>query len=47
MSLRTEDIEYLIDFLHKTLLENDESDPFDLEEAKYILELKNKLKEML
>lgn len=45
--LNKEDIEYLVDFLNKTLLENDESDPFDLEEAEYLIELKNKLKEML
>lgn len=45
--LTNEDITYLIDFLSKTLQENDEADPFELDEAEYIIELKNKLKEML
>lgn len=42
-----EDITYLIDFITKTLNENDEQDPFDLNEAGYLIGLKNRLKEML
>lgn len=44
--LKLEDVNYLIDFLTKTLQENDEADPFELDEAEYILELIRKLKEM-
>lgn len=45
--MNKEDIEYLIDFLKKTLQENDESDPYDLQEVEYLLELISKLKGML
>ena len=45
--MNNEDYIYLIDFITKTLNMNDEQDPFDLEEAEYLLELKNKLKEMI
>lgn len=43
-TLNEEDIEYLRDFIWKTLQENDESDPFDLDEAEYLLQLREKLK---
>ena len=43
-SLNQEDLNYLADFIMKTLQENDENDPFDLEEAEYLLELRKKLR---
>lgn len=43
--MSNEDLIYLIDFITKTLNMNDEKDPFDLEEAEYLLELRRKLKE--
>jgi len=42
-----EDIAYLIDFITKTLRYNDEEDPFELDEAEYLLELKGKLRALL
>lgn len=42
--LTPEDVEYLADFIFQTLQENDESDPFDEDEANYLLELRRKLK---
>lgn len=45
--MNNEDIEYLIDFITQTLNNNDEQDPFDLDEAEYLLVLRRKLKNML
>lgn len=42
-----DDINYLIEFITKTLNENDEDDPFDLDEAEYLLEVRSRLKDML
>ena len=47
MGITDEDINYLVDFITKTLNENDEQDPFDLDEAEYLIAVKNRLKEML
>ena len=40
-----EDRLYLADFIWKTLQYNDEQDPFDADEASYLLELRRKLLE--
>lgn len=44
--LTQEDINYLADFIGATLANNDETDPFDTNEADYLLELKRKLRNM-
>lgn len=44
--LNAEDMNYLSDFIWKTLQNDDEDDPFDTEEASYLLELYKKLKNM-
>lgn len=44
--LTDDELDYLIDFIQSTLNENIEDDPFPLDEAETLLNIKRKLKEM-
>lgn len=41
--LTEEDCAYLADFITQTLQFNDEADPYEEDEAKYLMELRRKL----
>lgn len=45
--LTDDEIAYIIDFIQATLNENIEDDPFPLDEAEVLLNIKRKLKDML
>lgn len=45
-NLNIDEIAYLIDFIQATLNENIEDDPFPLEEAEMLLNIKRKLREL-